>query len=364
MDDPIPERAARRDAAPRRRASLIVVLVLVLLVGGVAIWGGTYYADCKRPPPSNGETVEFEVPEGATGQDVVAALFARGLIACDGFVGNLLLRGTGKANDIRAGVYELAVGMSLDEILAVITEKPERVPTVRLTIPEGLRIRSTYPGERSIASVVQEQLGISAKRFADLAESGDYALPPYLPDGTPTTEGFLFPETYQLVRKGITAEAVIERLLEQFEAEARDLPWSNAKDLGLSRYEIVVLASMIERETAVTKERPLVAGVIYNRLREGMTLGIDATLLYDDPSPDGQLSTPDLESDTPYNTRINAGLPPTPIASPGRASLLAALEPASTEYFYYVLCPPDGDQVHRFAVTYDEHLRNVQECLG
>jgi UPF0755 protein len=338
--------------------------VLVVVVGGVIAWGASRYAGCKRPPAATGETVAFEVPEGMTGQAVVTALHEQGLVSCDGFVGNLLLRGTGKANEIRAGSYELTVGMNLDEIMSVLTTKPEKVPTVRLTIPEGLRIASTYPGERSISSVVQEQLGIPAKRFVAAADSGEWSLPPYLPKGTPTTEGFLFPETYQLVKKDLDADAVVRRLLEQFDTEAADLPWENAKELGLTPHEVVVLASMIERETAVAKERPLVAGVIYNRLRDGMTLGIDATLLYDDPTPDGQLTTPDLETDSPYNTRINAGLPPTPIASPGRASLLAALEPATTEFLYYVLCPPDGDRVHRFARTYDEHLANVDACLG
>ena len=109
---------------------------------------------------------------------------------------------------------------------------------------------------------------------------------------------------------------------------------------------------------------PLIASVIYNRLAANNTLGIDATLLYDDPTPDGSLSTADLQTDTPYNTRINAGLPPTPIASPGEQSLDAALHPANTNYFYYVACPPDGSGRHRFAVTYQQHLQNVQECLG
>ena len=99
---------------------------------------------------------------------------------------------------------------------------------------------------------------------------------------------------------------------------------------------------MIEREAQVDKDRPLIAGVIYNRLAANNTLGIDATLLYDDPTPDGTLSSADLAADTPYNTRMNAGLPPTPIASPGEASLEAALHPAHTDYFYYVACPPDG----------------------
>jgi UPF0755 protein len=102
--------------------------------------------------------------------------------------------------------------------------------------------------------------------------------------------------------------------------------------------------------------------VIHNRLELGMTLGIDATLLYDDPTPDGELSTADIETDSPYNTRINGGLTPTPIASPGAKALAWALDPAETDFLYYVLCGDDGS--HRFAETYDEHLRNVDECLG
>jgi UPF0755 protein len=112
----------------------------------------------------------------------------------------------------------------------------------------------------------------------------------------------------------------------------------------------------------VAKDRPLIAGVIYNRLELGMALGIDATLLYDDPTPDGELSSSDLESNSPYNTRVHAGLPPTPIASPGAAALEAALRPAETDFLYYVLCSPDG--AHRFALTLAEHNRNVDECLG
>ena len=119
---------------------------------------------------------------------------------------------------------------------------------------------------------------------------------------------------------------------------------------------------MIEEEAGVDRDRRLIAGVIYNRLEMGMALGIDATLLYDDPTPDGELSSSDLEFDSPYNTRINPGLPPTPIASPGEKSLRAALDPADTKFLYYVLCGADGH--HKFALTNAEHVRNVDECLG
>jgi UPF0755 protein len=234
------------------------------------------------------------------------------------------------------------------------------VPTVRLTVPEGLRISTTYPGERSISSEVADQTGLSAKEFASLADSGRYALPPFLPRSARTTEGFLFPDTYQLLRKGLTPDAVIRRMLEQFQTEAESLDLAGgAERLELTPYQVVIVASMIEREAQVEEDRPKIASVIYNRLAQGMSLGIDATLLYDDPTPDGQLSTSDLLTNNPYNTRINAGLPPTPIASPGRASLDAALHPADTPYLYYVLCAPDGDGVHRFARTLHEHNVNV-----
>jgi UPF0755 protein len=346
-----------------RRTSLIVVLALFLLVGSGLAWGVNYYRGCKETPAQTGSTVSFDVPDGATGTDVVRSLADRGLISCGGFVGNLLLRGTGKASDIRAGTYDLRVGMSLDEILGVLTTPPKKVATVRLTVTPGLRIRSSYAGERSIASQVAAQTGLSAKRFADLAERGKYSLLPYLPKGR-SAEGFLLPQTYELVKKGLTEGAVIRRMLDEFRIETEALPWDNAKQLGVTPYQVVIVASMIEKEAGSHDDLELMSGVIYNRLRIGMNLGIDATLLYDDPTPDGQLSTSDLETRNRYNTRLTIGLPPTPIASPSLASLDAALNPKHTPYLYYVLCPPDGDGVHRFAKTLHEHTVNVQECLG
>jgi len=348
-----------------RRVKLIVVLVLFFLVAGSVYVAFAKYQDCREPPATTGRTVSFEVQEGATGKQVVEQLHSQGLINCGGFVGNLLLRGTGKAGQILAGSYDLRVGMSLDEIVTELTTPPPKAPTVRLTIPEGLRIASTYPGERSISSVVQEKTGIPARTFVRAAGDLRHHRSAYLPKGATTLEGFLFPDTYLLVKKGLTADDVVQRLLDQFDTVAGQVDLTGgAKALGLSPYEVVIVASMIEREAQVEGDRAKIASVIYNRLARGMTLGIDATLLYDDPTPDGQLTTPDLETNTPYNTRINAGLPPTPIASPGQASLEAALHPANTDYLYYVLCPPDGSGVHRFATNLHDHDVNVQQCLG
>jgi len=351
--DPSLRRAER--GRPPRRLSLVFALVLFLGVVGVGAWGANYYRRCKDAAEGPRRPVTVNVIEGATGEDVIQDLHARGVIPCGGFVGNMLLRGTGKADRIRTGSFELTTGMTLEAAIAVLTAKPPKVPTVELVIPEGLRLTQ-------IAEKVQEDLKIPAKRFLKEVLSGRYVLPPYLPEKTATPEGFLFPKSYEFVKKGLSARVVGEKLLEQFRKEAEKLPFDRAKELGVTPYELVIIGSMIEEEAKVDRDRRLIAGVIYNRLKKGMALGIDATLLYDDPTPDGELSTSDLAFNSPYNTRINPGLPPTPIASPGAKSLLAALDPAHTKFLFYVLCGADGH--HKFALTEAQHVRNVNECLG
>ena len=353
MHTTTPRRADRhaREERPRRLSLLILFLVMAGLAAGLVL-ASRYYEGCKGAAEGPQRDVAFTVDDGATAEQVVDALTADRVIPCGGFVGNLLMRGTGLSGEIRAGAYSLTTGMTLDEAVEVLTTPPKKVPTADVLIAPGYRLTQ-------IADAAEESLGIPAAEFLARAGKGKFDRPEALPADT-TLEGFLWPETYR-IPKSDDADAVIQRLLDQFTQETESLPWGNVEALGVTPYELVVIASMIEKEAAVQRDRPLIAGVIYNRLREGMTLGIDATLLYDDPTPDGELSTADLETDGPYNTRLRAGLPPTPIASPYLWSLRAALEPADTPFFYYVLC--DGDGGHRFAVTYDEHLANVDACL-
>jgi UPF0755 protein len=326
-------------------------VVLVLLLAGLAYGGIRYYSWCQGASGQR-EPVELEVAEGMSGSEVVDALHREGVVRC-GLVTKWLLRRDGREDQILTGTYALTTNMTPTEAFDMLTAPPEAAPTVRLTIPEGYRLTQ-------IAQRVHEALGIPAKRFMAAIEKGDWSLPPYLPEDARSPEGFLFPETYRFVEDGTGARVVIRQLLEQFAIEATDLPWDHAEGLGVTPYEVVIIASMIEEEAKLADERPLIAGVIYNRLDRDMVLGIDATLLYDDPTPDGQLSSSDLEFDTPYNTRINAGLPPTPISSPGRASLEAALNPADTDYLYYVLCGADGH--HEFGTTLAEHEQNRIRC--
>ena len=353
MQTTTPRRADRH--VQRDRPRRVSLLLLFLVMGGLVVslvMASRYYERCQGAADGPRREVAFTVADGATAEQVVERLADERVIPCGGFLGNLLMRGTGKSAELRAGTYSLTTGMTLDAAVKVLTTPPKEIPTAELLIPPGYRVTQ-------IADAIERSLDIPAEDVLERIEQGRFDRPSALPAKAPL-EGFLWPETYRIPTRD-HAETVIQRLLDQFAKETKDLPWDNAESLGVTPYEIVVIASMIEKEAAVQRDRPLIAGVIYNRLQEGMTLGIDATLLYDDPTPDGELSTADLETDGPYNTRMRTGLPPTPIASPYLWSLRAALEPADTPYFYYVLCDEDGG--HKFSVTYDEHLSNVDACL-
>jgi UPF0755 protein len=354
MQDTAPARTeaqpGRHRAGRRGSWGLRVGLVVLLILGVLGIAGVRYYDWCQGASGPR-EPVELVVAEGTSGAEIVDALHDQGVLRC-GLVSRWLLRRSGLEDEFRAGTFQLTKNMTPDDAFFALTRPLAQRPTARLTIPEGYRLTQ-------VAERVEEALGIPSRRFLRTLDEGEYSLPPYLPEDADSVEGFLFPETYE-VFEDATANEVIEKLLGQFETEAEALPWENAEELGVTPYEVVTIASMIEEEAALDEERALIAGVIYNRLELGMPLGIDATLLYADPTPDGQLSFSDLETDTPYNTRIRTGLPPTPIAGPGLASLRAALEPADTDFLYYVLCGEDGH--HEFGTSLAEHEQNRALC--
>jgi UPF0755 protein len=351
---PAQQQAERSGRHRRGRRWGIPIALAVILVGGAAGVAGVRYYDWCNGASGPKAPVTFHVAKGVSGGDVVDALHERGVLRC-GLVSEWLLRKSGNADAIRAGTYHLSTNMTPDAVFAALTEPPPAVPTVRLTIPEGYRLTQ-------IAARVHDVLGIPARRFMKALQATDWSLPPYLPRDTRSVEGFLFPNTYEFAKHGTTADDVIQRLLDEFGTEARSLPWGNATRLGVSDYDAVIIASMIEKEARLERDRPLISAVIYNRLKAGMNLGIDATLLYVlPPRPDGLLES-DLNVHSPYNTRRYPGLPPTPIASPGLPSLQAALNPAHVDYLYYVLCGPDGH--HVFSDTYGKFLADKARCLG
>jgi UPF0755 protein len=245
-----------------------------------------------------------------------------------------------------AGEFSLVTNMSAGDALDALRRGPAPLRGARVTFPEGLRVEQ-------VAERAAEALGVRRGAFVRAARSGQFSLPPYLPEGAPTVEGFLFPSTYEFA-EGATAEDVIRRLLDQFRREVEDLPWEQARVLGRTPYEIVIIASLIEREAKFDRERALISAVIHNRLKKGMPLQIDATVQYAlgrwDP-----IRLEDRKVKSPYNTYRIPGLPPTPIANPGKASIAAALVPADVDYLYYVVVDSRGH--HAFTADYDEFLR-------
>ena len=254
--------------------------------------------------------------------------------------------------EIKAGEYEFTPGARGEDIRATLASG-ESVPALTITVPEGLTVEQT-------ARVVEEQSGIPAEEFEAAAERTDYEYDFLGDTAIESTEGFLFPKQYEF-EEDVGAEQVVERLLRQYGMETEDLDFAAARNrLGLTEYELLTTASLIEEESANPEERPIIASVIYNRIRAGMPLQVDAAILYVLGEPKDSLSLDDLEVDSPYNTYTNTGLPPGPIASPSRESIEAALSPAETDYLYYVL--EAGGQEHFFTDDYDEFLEAKDEA--
>ena len=339
-------RGSHRARGGAGRGTLIVVLVVVVLVTGAF---GLYRYATGASGPSR--PVAVEIPSGATAADVGDLLERRDVIRSSvAFRLSAQLRGYG--SDIQAGAYRLLTNMTIPEVFETLEAGPV-LDTVTLTVPEGLEVRQVADQAGTV--------GLDPSAFLRAASSGRYAAPPYLPAGADTVEGFLFPKTYEFSTDGLDEQVVIDRLLAQFEEEATTLDWSRAEDLGLSQYEVVTVASLVEREARIPEDRPKIAAVIYNRLREGMPLQIDATVQYALPEGNRELSFEDYKIDSPYNTYLHPGLPPTPIASPGLDSLRAALEPADADYLYFVVVDPETGR-HAFADTYQEFLRLKEQA--
>jgi UPF0755 protein len=229
---------------------------------------------------------------------------------------------------------------------------------ILITVPEGYTVAETLARLADPDDGVQ---GFTAENLL-MALADPESRSAVIPEGQPSLEGTLLPESYQ-VEEADTEVVVIQRMVSEFDDLLLELDLEGgAGALGYSPYEVLIVASMIEEEARVDAERAQVARVIYNRLAEEMPLQIDATSCYAKAEPGCTLTESDLASDSPYNTRNRQGLPPTPIASPGRASLEAALAPASGDWLYYVLDAEADDGSHVFTADYDEFIQARRRC--
>jgi UPF0755 protein len=224
-------------------------------------------------------------------------------------------------------------------------------PIMRLTIPEGLR-------REDVAALIERETNLSGEEYLRLTGPGPRGRALAGTDRPTSLEGFLFPATYEIYAD-TTVEDLVEMQLEAFRVNTADIDFRPAARRNLTPFEVVNIASMIEREVVVPEERDLVASVIYNRLRAGMTLGIDATVQYAIGEWKPDLTASDLDIDSPYNTRKYPGLPPGPIASPGTDSLRAAARPRDTDFLFYV-ARFDGSGRHYFSTSAEQFEIDVQ----
>jgi UPF0755 protein len=351
MLETLPKRAERH--SPERRRGLVVLLTVVILLVALVATGVGFWSWATNAAGPKTKLV-VTIPQGSTGSDVASVLKRDGVIRST-WAFKLLARFRGFSGGFQAGTYtNLTTNMSVEDALNALKKGPLPNKTVQALFPEGLTQRQT-------ATRAQDKLGIRQSEFIKAATRGNWTLSPYLPKGTKTLEGYLFPKKYEF-EAGSKAEAVIKRMLLQFKLEVRDLPWDTLKNYGLKRpYDVVIVASMIEREARFAEDRPKIARVIYNRLAKGMALQIDATVQFalGEWRP---LTLHDLKFASPYNTYLHQGLPPTPIANPGLASIQAALAPGKGKWLYYVVI--DGQGHHAFTASYDEFLKLKQQYQG
>jgi len=334
---------------PRRWFRRLVALVALLFIGAALyVINATFQPFQDERETAGG--VAVRIPAGADAGSIGKLLERKGVIADARFF-ELNATLTLRRGKLRTGNYvlrgEMTNGAAIDALLQ--GPKVRVVKTFKVTIPEGLSRREAAPaiGESGIKGSYLKA-SASKRAFARARTLG-------APKGAKTLEGFLFPATYDL-NAGATAADLVAKQLTAFRDAFDGLDLARAKRKNLTRYDVLIIASMIERETSSNRERPLIASVIYNRLAQGIPLGIDATIRYAEKDWDSPLKVSQLERDGPYNTRLRQGLPPTPIGNPGRASLKAAAAPAKTDFIFYVAKP---GACHAFSSTDAEFARDV-----
>jgi UPF0755 protein len=337
-------RGRSRKAGRSRVFRLVrLALALLLLAGGAAF---ALFRLLQLPWRRGPETaVLVEIPPRSSTQSILAALEEGGLLR-DRRLGSIALKAFFRGKTLKAGEYRFTKALSPLDLLRPIVAG--EVVLWKVTIPEGLSAEETF--------LLLESKGLgTVEGYRRLfASPGEFQLP----EGAPTLEGFLFPSTYSLPRPR-TEREVVERLTREFRLQLPAGYAEEARKAGLGLLGAVTLASLVEKETSLAEERPLVSAVYRNRLRIGMLLQCDPTTIYAMRRRGewrGPLTRADLAVDDPYNTYVRGGLPPGPICSPGLASLRAAIEPAGSAALYFVA---RGDGSHSFSETYEGQQRNV-----
>lgn len=339
----------------RRGGRLFRWLALLFLLVVLAAGGAALYVYQQMQPVEAEQTMKnVIIPSGSSVLQIGRLLEEHGLVR-DAELFSYYVRYKGVAPKLKAGEYAFTPGQTHDELIEAMVEGKTVVRSARFTIPEGWNV------EQIAEHLAAEGLA-DKTRFLDVVNKGSFPAFPFV-DEIPENEarknrleGYLFPETYE-IKQGATEQEIVEKMLAQFQKEWKPEWTEKVKAYNLTIDQAVNLASIVEREVTVDKERPIVAGVYYNRMREKWPLQADATVQFILGKQRDRLTYEDLKIDDPYNTYTNPGLPPGPIASPGRASLEAVANPEQHDYFFYVT-KKDGTMEHYFSKTLKEHNAN------
>ncbi|SOC56145.1 UPF0755 protein [Chromohalobacter canadensis] len=328
---------------------VVKVFIGIAVLAGVAVLGAYQYWQSRLAAPlALDETAIYEVPRGAGFLRVIGELEERGIIDAAWPYRVLARLSPDEVNGLRSGEFELDPGMSGNDMVSRLSS--DNVVSYRFTIPEGWTFAQ-----------MRRELDAAAKLEHRTRDMSDDEVMAALGHENEYPEGRFFPDTYRY-HKGMTDLEVLRRAYERMATTLEDVWAKRHDDLPLdSAYEALILASLIERETGVPEERRQIAGVFTRRLESGMRLQTDPTVIYgmgDDY--DGNITHADLRRETPYNTYVIDGLPPTPIAMPGAGSLQAAVDPAPGDALYFV---SQGDGSHHFSSTLDEHNAAVRRYI-
>ena len=335
-----------------KRLILLIIVVGILAVAGFGAWT---YSDLHKPITHAKSGQYIEIPKGSSPSSIVQKLAEEGIIKHEWPL-KLYLKATGKGATLRAGEYDFPSPITPLGALTKLQQGQRRLN--RITIIEGW---TRWDIARAMAKV--PEFGLTSDAQA-LELMNNVSLVSDLDPEAKNLEGYLFPDTYEFSPETTAAE-LVEMMVKRFRGVWKPDWTDRARSLSFTPRQIVTTASIIETEAKLADERPIVASVIYNRLKKDIPLAVDSSVIYASKLEgkwryDGRVYRSDIERRSPYNTRIYAGLPPGPVASPGESSLKAALNPATSDFLYYVRNPDRDDGAHNFYNNGAEFETGVQ----
>lgn len=346
--------ARHEDGGPRRHRGrllgYLLVAVFALVIGAGVGYARAYFSDGEV-----GGTVTVVVEEGSSLRAIATELELQGVVK-HARAFEIRAEADGYATRFMPGTYAFRVNEPYDVLVTTLL-RGTKPATVKVAIPEGTTLRQAAEIVSGEITAISEREYIKAARD----DPPPFALEGYK-KGT-TLEGMLFPATYEVLPREVSAASFVKTQLEAFDANFAEVDMERARAANLTEYDVVIIASMIDREAMVGAERAVVAAVIWNRLRKDMLLQIDATIQYALGETKPLLTYDDLEIESPFNTYKYAGLPPTPIANPGLAALKAAANPTDDKYLYYV-ARNDGTGRHYFSTTYEQFLADQAKAAA